>query len=117
NCCPAVKALSPKAQAAEALPDGEQGALLLDSCDILQKRIDAIREYYAGRMEADPTYQVPGWNMLPGPQRREVANWKAARARLEEFVGAEELEALANYSIPSVEKLIAKALKLKAKEA
>src|SRR5215475_10443963 len=100
-----------------AMPDGERAAKLLDECDLLERHIEGIRKYYAERMETDPAYQVPGFAMLPGPQRRAVEDWKRAKARLEEFVDPAELEALANYSIPNVEKLVAKALKLKAKEA
>ena len=99
------------------LPDGPQASMILDDVAVIRSRCDEIVAYYEAKLLADPSYEIPGYAMLPGPQRREVANWKAARARLEEFVGAEELEQLANYSIPSVEKLIAKALKLKAKEA
>jgi hypothetical protein len=100
-----------------ALPDGERAAKLLDECTLLERHIEEIRKYYAERMEADPTYEIPGWNMVPGPQRRAVEDWKRARARLEEFVDPAELEALQNFSIPAIEKCVAKALKLRAKDA
>ena len=100
-----------------ALPDGERAAKLLDECALLERHIEAIRAYYAERMETDQTYQVPGWNMVPGPQRREVADWRAARNRLEEFVEPEWLDGLMNFSIPAVEKMLGRSLKLKAKEA
>jgi PD-(D/E)XK nuclease superfamily len=117
NNCSAVKGLVPLTSEAIALPDGDRGAALLDSVEILQKRLDAIREYYYERLSEDPAFALPGWGLAPGPGRREVGDWKAARTRLEEFIGTEELEQLVNYSIPSVEKLIARTLKLKTKEA
>jgi hypothetical protein len=115
NICEAVNKIA--ATQYTMLPDGQQAGAILDQCEVLERRIEAIREHYAERMTNDPTYQVPGFAMMPGPQRRTVEDWKRARARLDEFIDPAELEALANYSIPSVEKLVAKALKLKAKEA
>jgi hypothetical protein len=115
NICEAVNKIA--ATQYTMLPDGEQAGAILDQCEVLERRIEAIREHYAERMSNDPTYQVPGFAMMPGPQRRTVEDWKRARARLEEFIDPAELEALANYSIPSIEKCVAKALKLKAKEA
>jgi hypothetical protein len=115
NICEAVNKIA--ATQYTMLPDGKQAGAILDQCEVLERRIEAIREHYAERMSNDPTYQVPGFAMMPGPQRRTVEDWKRARARLDEFIDPAELEALANYSIPSVEKLVAKALKLKAKEA
>jgi len=122
SICRAVKDIAPANPALareqyDQLPDGEAAKSLLDGIEVLERRIEQIKAYYAERMEADPTYQVPGWNMVPGPQRRTVEDWKRAKARLEEFVPPADLEALANYSIPAVEKCVAKALKLKAKEA
>jgi hypothetical protein len=100
-----------------ALPDGDRAAKLLDECELLERHIDAIRAYYKERLETDPDYSVPGYSMVPGPQRRVVEDWKRARARLEEFIDPAQVEALANYSIPSLEKLLAKTLKLRAKDA
>jgi len=100
-----------------ALPEGDRAAKLLDECELLERHIEQIRAYYKERLETESDYSVPGYGLAPGPQRRAVEDWKRARARLEEFIPAAELEALANYSIPSVEKLIGKALKLRAKES
>ncbi len=118
-CQPCRDLLSPptKFQTTTLPDDPDRAAKLLDEITILEGVFEEVKKYYAGRLTTDPAYRIPGWNMAPGPQRREVANWKAARVRLEEFVGTEELDQLANYSIPSVEKLIAKVLKLKGKEA
>ena len=117
--CAATKALvKPLARTQmSALPDGDRAAKLLDECELLERHITAIRAFYSEQMLALPSYQIPGWNMVPGPQRREVLDWKSARVRLEEFVDPVELEALQNFSIPAVEKCVAKSLKLKAKEA
>jgi hypothetical protein len=100
-----------------ALPDGERAGKLLDECELLERHIEQIRKYYAERLESDPAYSVPGWNMVPGPGRREVIDWRAARNRLEEFVEPEWLDGLMNFSIPAVEKMLAKSLGIKAKEA
>jgi hypothetical protein len=118
SCCPAVKALAPKTQEAEALPEGEQGALLLDSCDILQKRIDAIREYYAERLSSDPEFNLPGYGMVPGIFRREIKseNWEAARMRLGEWLDLTEIEAASNYRLGDLEKAFGKKLKIKGRE-
>jgi hypothetical protein len=101
-----------------ALPtDPERAGKLLDECALLERHIEAIRKYYADQLNADPAYQVTGWSMQPGPSRREVTDWRSARNRLEEFVPASELDQLANYSIPNVEKLLGKTLGLRAKDA
>jgi hypothetical protein len=99
------------------LPGGDRAAKLLEECELLERHLEAIRKYYAEMMTADPNYQVPGWGMAPGPSRRELANALAARQRLEAFVPAQALDALASYSIPALEKLLARELKLKGKEA
>ena len=119
NICQAVKdlVLPVAKQQCSSLPSGDRAARLLDECELLERHITAIRAFYSEQMLALPSYQIPGWNMVPGPQRRAVEDWKRARARLEEFVDPVELEALQNFSIPAVEKCVAKSLKLKAKEA
>jgi len=119
NICQATKDLVlPVAKLQHSsLPDGDRAAKLLDECELLERHIEQIRAYYKGRLETESDYSVPGYGLAPGPQRRVVEDWKRARARLEEFVGPAQLEALANYSIPNVEKLLAKALKLRGKES
>ena len=118
--CPAAmicEASLPAATKYTPLPDGKLATQVLDECEVLERRIEEIRAYYKERMENDSNYSVPEYGLAPGPQRRVVEDWKRARARLEEFIEPAELEELANYSIPNVEKLLAKALKLRAKES
>lgn len=98
----------------KVLPEGPGATAVLDECEILERRIKEIRAHYYSALEAGQ--QIPGWSLQPGPARREVTDWKAARVRLEEFICAEELDALANYSIPTIEKLLARSLKLKASQ-
>jgi len=117
--CPAAmicEASLPAATKYSPLPDGKLATEVLEECEVLERRIEEIRAYYKERMENDSNYSVPGYGLAPGPQRRVVEDWKRARARLEEFVDPAELEALVNYSIPNVEKLVGKALKLRAKD-
>jgi hypothetical protein len=120
--CKAVKEIVARTPAlardgGEALPDGEAATDLLNGIVVLERRIEQIKAYYSERMSSDPAYQIPGWSMQPGPRKRELANALAARHRLEEFVPVPELDGLASYSIPALEKLLAKTLKLKASEA
>lgn len=116
NVCPAVKKLVPTMSEAEALPDGTGAADLLGSVEILQKRIDAIREYYAGRLTDDPSYAIPGWAMVPGVVRREVADWEAARQRLGEWLEIEDIQGAANYRLGDLEKALGRKLQLRGKE-
>lgn len=120
NICPAIEAMqTPVAQQCQAvkLPEREDAAPLLNSIEILERQIKAVKEYYTEAMKADPTYQIPGWALVPGPQRREVKDWRGARARLAQVIDAGELDGLADYSIPAVEKLLAKSLAIKPKDA
>jgi uncharacterized protein DUF2800 len=97
------------------LPDGERAAKLLQEVELLERHLEAIKTHYSVKL-TDPNYKVPGWTLAPGPSRREVSDWRQARALLSEFIDAGELDALSNYSIPAVEKLLAKNLQLKNKE-
>jgi hypothetical protein len=99
------------------LPNGEKAAQLLDACDVLETTIKGIREYYSEQVRTDPSYHIPEFGLTPGPQRRVVDDWPAARVRLEEFIPAAELDKLADYSIPSVESLLAKSLGVSVKKA
>lgn len=95
-----------------ALPDGERAAKLLDEVELLQGHLDEIRAHYSRRLE-DPTYRIPGWALVPGAPRRVVADWVAARVKLEEFINANQLDALATFSVPKVEKLLGEAIGVK----
>jgi hypothetical protein len=116
SVCPAVKALAPAMSEVEALPDGDRGSELLNSVEILQKRIDAIREYYAGRLTEDPAFDLPGYAMVPGAIRREVTDWTAARQRLAEWLELEEINGAANYRLLDLERALGKKLSLRGKE-
>ena len=119
NICQAVKdlVLPVAKQQCSSLPSGDRAARLLDECELLERHITAIRAHYTQAIAADPTYEIPGWSLEPGPSRREVKDWRAARDILEEFIDPIVLGELASFSIPSVEKLLAKTLGLKGKEA
>jgi hypothetical protein len=116
NICQAVKSLVPSMKEVQALPDGLRASELLDSVEVLQKRLDAIREYYAARLSADPAYDLPGYAMVPGAVRREVTDWAAARQRLGEWLELEEINGAANYRLGDLEKALGRKLKLKGKE-
>jgi PD-(D/E)XK nuclease superfamily len=116
NICQAVKGLAPSMKEAQALPDGLRASELLDSVEVLQKRLDAIREYYAARLSADPAYDLPGYAMVPGAVRREVTDWEAARRRLGEWLELEDIEGAANYRLGDLEKALGKKLKIRGKE-
>lgn len=116
NVCQAVKSLAPAMREVEALPDGEIGAELLDSVEVLQKRLDSIREYYARRLTEDPSYDLPRYAMVPGVVRREVTDWEAARRRLGEWLELDDIEGAANYRLGDLEKALGKKLQLRGKE-
>jgi len=118
NVCQAVKSLAPAMREVEALPDGELGAELLDSVEILQKRLDSIREHYARRLTADPAYDLPGYAMVPGAIRREIKSehWEAVRQRLAEWLDLSEIEAASNYRLMDLERALGKKLKIRGKE-
>jgi uncharacterized protein DUF2800 len=92
------------------LPDGERAAKLLGEIEVLSAHILEIRRHYEKRMRDDSSYQIPGWTLEVGAPRRKVTDWVAARAKLEEFVNQQELDALADFSIPAVEKLLGDAI-------
>ena len=119
NICQAVRNVAAplaKLQVSELPEGGQRAAKLLDEVALMRKLCDSIEEFYAQQVTADPNC-VPGYAMTPGPQRRSVENWPAARPKLEEFIEAKQLDELASYSIPAVEKLLAKSLGIKGKRA
>ena len=106
-----------KVQIAELPLEPERAAKLLDEVGMLRRLCDQVEEFYADKLQADPSFAIPNYAMVPGPQRRAVDDWRAARNRLEEFIEPEWLDGLMSFSIPNVEKLLAKSLNIKAKEA
>jgi hypothetical protein len=99
------------------LPDGERAAKLLDEVELIQGHIDEIKAYYAGRLTEDPTYELPGWAMVPGASVREVTDWEKALAKLGGYVEKEALWGAAAYRIAELEKALAKAQNIKLKDA
>jgi tetratricopeptide (TPR) repeat protein len=116
NICPAVRQLVPRMAEVEALPEGARGAELLDQVEVLQKRLDSIREYYAAQLSADPAFDLPGYAMAPGIVRREVGDWETARARLGEYLEIDDIQGAANYRLGDLEKALGKKLRLKGPE-
>lgn len=115
--CPALKARHATVKI-EGLPaSGPGAAQLLETCELLSRQIEQIRGYYKRILESDPAAEIPGWALLPGPARREVTDWRAARSRLEEFIPATEIEKLADYSLPKLERLLRETLSLSAAAA
>jgi len=116
--CAATKALvKPLARTQmSALPDGDRAAKLLDECELLERHIDAIREYYAERLTADASYELPGYAMVPNAPRREIADVDAARRKLGEFLDEGELNTAMDLKVGQVEKLFGKKVGLKGKE-
>jgi Protein of unknown function (DUF2800) len=100
-----------------ALPEsGPQAAKLLDEVEVMTGLLKEIKKFYAEKFE-DPTYEIPGYRMMPGATVREVTDWHAARQRLEEFIDEKDLAASETYSLADIEKALGRKLKLKAKEA
>lgn len=115
NICQAVKDLSgPITRLSySSLPEGgARAAKLLDEVSLLQNYLDEIRGFYSRRLSEAPD-AVPGYSMEAGAPKRAVTDWKLARQKLEEFLDKEQLDALANYSIPKIENLLAKKMGLK----
>jgi hypothetical protein len=116
NVCSAVKNLvlpvATKAQAVE-LPDGEEGARLLDQIEVVIRYLETARGYYATQLTLDKTYNLPGYAMVPGAIRREVTDWETARQRLGEWLELEEINGAANYRLMDLERALGKKLKLK----
>jgi hypothetical protein len=115
SCCQAVRNLSgpiTKLQLSTLPEGGPRAAKLLDECAILEDLIKAIREHYAQRLTEDPTYKVPGYEMVPGATERDIQDWKTAKLRLAEYLDADQLELTASYGIGKIEAALAKALKI-----
>lgn len=101
-----------------ALPvEPERAAKLLDEVAVIKSHLIEIEKFYFQRLEADPSFRIPGYALVPGATRRECVDWPAARKRLEEFIDAADLAASETYSITDIEKALGRKLKLKAKEA
>ena len=101
-----------------ALPtDGPRAAKLLDEVEIMAGLLKEIKKFYAAKFEEDPTYTIPGYQMVPGAAVRSVTDWDAARSRLSEFLPIEQLNSAADYRLGELEKSLGKALKLKAPQA
>jgi hypothetical protein len=118
NICQAVKNLAmpvvTKAQAIE-LPNGEEGARFLDQIEVIMRYLETAKGYYATQLTLDPTYNLPGYAMVPGAIRREVTDWEAARRRLGEWRELEDIEGAANYRLMDLERALGKKLSLKGK--
>jgi hypothetical protein len=100
-----------------ALPEGgDRAAKLLDEVEIMAGLLKEIKKFYAAKFE-DPTYTIPGYQMVPGNTIREVTDWETARSRLSEFLPVEQLNSAADYRLGELEKSLGKALKLKAPQA
>jgi uncharacterized protein DUF2800 len=118
--CPAVRAIvKPFVQINPVmLPDGGHDAVkLLDECVLLSDLIEQIRDYYAQRLTEDPGYNLPGYQMVPGAQVREIRDWNAALAKLMEYLDPKDLTSSADYKLGGLEKALAKKLNLRLKDA
>ena len=120
NVCQAVKdqIVKPltKLQMSALPADGPRAAKLLDEVEIMAGLLKEIKKFYAAKFE-DPTYSIPGYQMVPGNTVREVTDWDVARSRLSEFLPIEQLNSAADYRLGELEKSLGKALKLKAPQA
>lgn len=116
NICQAVKnsilAIAVKTQVSP-LPSGEFGSKLLDELEVVQGFIDAARQHYREALAQDPSYDLPGWSLIPGATRREVTDWEIARGRLAEWLDLEEINGAANYRLGDLERALGKKLKLR----
>jgi hypothetical protein len=116
NICQAVKnsilAIAVKTQVSP-LPSGEFGSKLLDELEVVQGFIDAARQHYREQLTQDPSYDLPGWSLIPGATRREVTDWEIARQRLAEWLDLEEINGAANYRLGDLERALGKKLKLR----
>jgi hypothetical protein len=116
NVCQAVKnsilAIAVKTQVSP-LPGGESGSKLLDELEVVQGFIDTARQHYREQLFQDPSYDLPGWSLIPGAIRREVTDWEIARQRLAEWLDLEEINGAANYRLGDLERALGKKLKLR----
>jgi hypothetical protein len=95
---------------------GESAAEILDSISVLRSYFDQVEMFYEEHLK-DPTYSIPGYQMVPGLVRREVTDWDKARERLGEWLDLEQINGAANYRLGDLEKALAKKLSLRPKEA
>jgi len=119
NICQAVKNLiAPVAKTqVSALPDGIRGAKLLDEVTLLEKHLKEIKKYYEKRYNADPIYRLPGYELAPGNEVREVTDWDKAKLRLGEYLDDDQMKEAQSYTIGKLEATLAKSLGITADQA
>jgi hypothetical protein len=113
QACRNVAAPLTKCQVSELPDGGQRAAKLLDEVALVRRLCDGIEEFYANKLSADPSYDLPGYAMVPGNVRREVSSWEAAHVRLSEYLDGSDLWGAANYRLLDIEKALGKKLKLK----
>jgi hypothetical protein len=87
------------------LPLGEKGRSVLESIDVGYKILDKLWDAYEAAVVADPA-AIPGWIMQEGSQRREITDYKKARALLinEGGIPVEEIDATSTFKLTEIEK-------------
>jgi Protein of unknown function (DUF2800) len=117
-CQPCRDLLSPptKFQMTNLPDDPDRSAKLLDEITILEGVFEEVKKHYSNRLNADPTYRISHYAMVPNASRREIVDIETAKSRLAEFLDPGELDAALDLKVGQVEKLFGKKVGLKGKE-
>jgi hypothetical protein len=118
NICQAARDVAGKVAKLQTsvLPDGERASEILDECELVVALISSIREHYYGQL-LSPGYKIPNWGLAPGRKVRELTSMALAKERLGAEIDINQIDGLASYSVPALEKLVAKRFAIPAKEA
>jgi hypothetical protein len=117
NICQATKDLIlPVARTVEHSPLPEEPkrvAKLLDEVELISRHLEEIKRHYSRKLKEEPDYKIPGWHLASGPPKRTVTDWIEARAKLEQYVHSQALDAVANYNVTEIERVLGEAIGVK----
>lgn len=107
--CGAAKSLT----VLRALPissDPKQLAADLDKIAVMREYMDEYEEFCKQGLLADPPrFEIPNWAMVPGAERRDFKDLKAARtALLESGIPSTDLDAVKSQTVAAFEKIYAR---------
>jgi hypothetical protein len=86
---------------------------LLDEVELISRHLEEIKRHYTRKLKEEPDYKIPGWQLASGAPKRAVSDWPAARAKLEEYVQPQALDAVANYNVTEIERVLGEAIGVK----
>jgi hypothetical protein len=97
--------------------DPERVGQILDECVLMKRLADSIHEHYYAKAVDNPEFKITGWALAPGSNVRELVNAHEARGKLEAFIDPAAFDALANYSVLELDRLVGRRFKLRGKAA